>query len=95
MRVDIGEIHVDLHHLLEGAADRGQRGFEILERLHRLAAEVGRHLAGRIGAQLPCDIDDAARAGCLDHVGVAARRVDVGWIDIARAGHREPPLTLL
>ena len=52
--VDVDEIVVELHHVLEAAADRGERGLQVLEHLHRLGAEVadrpcrrGRCRAGR------------------------------------------------
>jgi hypothetical protein len=65
--------------------------FEILERLHGLAAEVARHLAGRIDAQLPGNVDDAAGPGRFHHMSIAARWVNVRRIDEARVGHLEPP----
>ena len=76
MRRQVGEVVVDLHHVLECGADFGQRVFEILECLDRLGAKIAGladDLAADIEAELPGEIDDAARSGRLDHMGVAWR----------------------
>src|SRR3954469_24830747 len=45
---DVDEVVVDLDHVLELGADGGKRILQVLERLHGLAAEIRRHVAGWI-----------------------------------------------
>jgi len=57
------------------AVDRGQRVFQVLEALRRLGAEIARgtgEFAVHRHAELAGNVDGAARARALDHMGVAA-----------------------
>ena len=72
----LGHVDVELDHVLEAGADRGQRRLEILEHLRRLRREIARladALAGRVVAELAGDIDGAARTGHLDHMACSRR----------------------
>ena len=59
----VDEVVVELHHVPEICADRSERGFQILERLHRLLPEVTDDLAVAVDPELTGDIDDAPRRG--------------------------------
>src|SRR6266516_5292178 len=66
------------------APDGGERRLQILERLRRLRAKIAGsagELAVNIEAELAGDIDDAAGAGHLDHMGVSGRRGHRGRIE--------------
>ena len=77
----VDEVVVELHHVAELRAHGGERGFEILERLHRLATKVANDLVVAVNPELTGDVDDACRRGDLDDVGIAGglaqrRRID-------------------
>src|SRR5215813_10255866 len=77
----VDEVVVELHNVAELRAHGGERGFEILERLHRLAPKVADDLVVAIDPELTGDVDDARRRGDLDDVGIAGgpaqrRRID-------------------
>ena len=55
--------------MAELPADGGQRGSQVLERLHRLQAKIAAELAVAIEPELAGDIDEPRRRGGLDHVG--------------------------
>ena len=90
VRRNVDEVVVDLDDVLEARADRRERILQILERLHGLATEVGRHLPCRIDAELPRDVDHAAGARDLDHMRVSGRLGNRRRIDEARR-HEVPP----
>src|SRR5262245_17397739 len=69
----VDEIIVELHDIVEVRADRGERRFQILERLLRLRADVADDLAVAVDPELTCDINEAPRRGDLDDMGVAGR----------------------
>jgi hypothetical protein len=84
----IDQIVVELHDMTEVCADRGERVFEILERLHRLPPDVAAELALAVDAELTGDVDDASRRGDLDHMGIAGRlsqRLRIDESDLAHA----------
>src|SRR4029077_10714496 len=70
---------------------RRKRILQVLECLHGLAAEVARHFARGIDAELPRDIDRAPRTCRLDHVRVAWRLGNGRRVDEARR-HGGPPV---
>jgi hypothetical protein len=59
--------------VLEAAADRGERGLDVLHHLHDLGAEAIGDLAAGVDGGLAGEIDSAVRANDLDHVAVARR----------------------
>ena len=69
----VEEVVVEFDDVLELRTDRRQRGFQVLERLHRLQAKVAAQLAIAIKPELARDIDEACRGRGFDHVGVAGR----------------------
>jgi hypothetical protein len=83
----VDEVVVELHHVPEICADRGERGFQVLERLHCLLPEVADNLAVAVDPQLSGDVDDARRRGDLDHMGVAGRLSQCLRIDESGLGH--------
>ena len=80
---------VELGHVLEAGADRGQCSLQIFEALRRLRREIAR-LAGALAvASYPsCPaIDCAPRTGHLDDVGLAIRfrdAVGIGELEMRR-----------
>src|SRR5262249_50312122 len=77
----VDEVIVELHDVPELRPHGGERGFEILEGLHRLAPKVADDLVVAVDPQLTGDVDDACRRGDLDDVGIAGgpaqrRRID-------------------
>ena len=90
---DVGEVAVDLDHVLEARADRGQRRLQILEHLHRLRAEVAADqlavAAGRRAGRKcrRCGRGRSPRPpGCRS---AAWQRFGIDEADIG--GHGEPP----
>src|SRR5262249_3212264 len=93
----VDEIVVEFHDVAELGADRGERAFQILERLHRLRAEVADDLAVAADPKLPGEIDDARRRSDLDYMGVSGRlsqglRIDETGLAHASSSHL-PSLT--
>src|SRR5262252_1253340 len=83
----VDEVVVELHHVAELRAYGGKRGFEILERLHRLAPEVSDDLVVAVDPELTGDVDDACRRGDLDVVGIAGGPAHRRWIDETCLAH--------
>ena len=71
--LQVDEIGVELHDVLEAAADRGERVFQVFEGLHRLQAKIGGDLAVTVDSELAGNVDQPGRRGRLDHMGVAGR----------------------
>ena len=89
---DVGEVAVDLDHVLEARAHRRQRRLQILEHLQRLGAEIAAdEIAVAAGRELARDVDRPAGAGHLHHLRVGRRFGQRVGIDEADIGHREPP----
>src|SRR6185503_13593622 len=80
VRADVDDIVVELHDMIEGRTDRGQRRLYVLERDLHLLARIGAHLAGLVDAELTGEIDRAARSGHFHHVAVARRLLHGVWI---------------
>src|SRR5262245_951656 len=87
----IEEVVVELHHSPELRAHRGERGFQILERLHRLPPKVADDLAVAVDPELAGDIDDPPRRGDFDHMGIAGRPAQRLRIDETGLAHGSPP----
>jgi len=86
--LDVGEVAVDLHHILEAGTHRRQRGLEVLEHLHRLRAEISaQELAIESAAQLTRDEHGAAGSGDLHDLRVGRWLVQRLRIDEADVGH--------
>src|SRR5262249_19842781 len=84
----VDEIVVEFHDVAKLRADRGERSFQILERLHRLRADVvADDLPVAADAELSSDVDDARRRGDLDHMGVSGRLSQRLRIDESRLAH--------
>src|SRR5262245_44873164 len=83
----IHQIVVELHDVTEVRTDRGERVFQVLERLHRLQPNIAAELALAVDAELTGDIDDARRRSDLDHVGVAWRPSQRLRIDESNLAH--------
>jgi hypothetical protein len=88
----VDEVVVELHHVPELRAHRSERGFEILEGLHRLAAKVADDLVLAVDPELTGDVDDARRRGDLDDVGIAGRPAQRRRIDETGLAHGSSPL---
>ena len=92
---DVGEIAVELDHVGKVGLDGRERCPEVAEYLHRLGMEIARrahHVAIAVGAELAGDVDGAAGASHLDHLGVA-RRFDqrLGIDEADSGGHGDSP----
>jgi len=84
----VDEIVVEFHDVAELRADGGERVFQILERLHRLRADVvADDLAVAADPELSGDVDDARRRGDLDHMRVSGRLSQRLRIDESRLAH--------
>src|SRR2546429_9816051 len=83
----VDEIVVELQDVTEVRPNRGERGFQILERLRRLRADVADDLAVAVDPELTRDIDDAPRRGDLDHMGIAGRLTQRLRIDKSGLAH--------
>ena len=72
---------------MEIRADRGERRFQILERLLRLRPDVTGDPALAVDPELSGDVDDARRPCDLDHMGVTGRLSQCLRIDESGLGH--------
>ncbi len=70
---DVDDVVVELDHVLEAGADRGERELHVLECHLHLFARIGAHPPGFVDAELAGEIDRAAGAGDLHHVAIARR----------------------
>jgi len=86
----VEEVVVEFDDVLELRTDRRQRGFQVLERLHRLQAKVAAQFAVAVEPELAGDIDEAGGGRGLDHVGVAGRLGQGLWINEADLVHGVP-----
>lgn len=86
----VEEVVVEFDDVLELRTDRRQRGFQVLERLHRLQAKVAAQFAVAVEPELAGDIDEAGGGRGLDHVGVAGRLGQGLWINEADLAHGVP-----
>src|SRR6267378_6349026 len=74
---NVDEVVVELHHMLEAGADRGERILEVDEGLLRLGAEIARRTDNPVvdvEAKLARNVDDPPGARGLHHMGVS------GWL---------------
>src|SRR5205807_7664872 len=83
----------DLDDVPELGADGRERVLQVLERLHRLAAEVLGQFALDREAELPGDVDRPAGLRDLDHMRVARRLGNGRRIDETRR-HEILPLSV-
>src|SRR5215813_8031690 len=83
----VDEVVVELHNVAELRAHGGERGFEILERLHRLAPKVADDLVVAVDPELTGDVDDTRRRGDLDDVGIAGGPAQRWRIDETGLAH--------
>jgi len=88
----VEEVVVEFDDVLELRTDRRQRGFQVLERLHRLQAKVAVQFAVTVEPELAGDIDEAGGGRGLDHVGVARWLGQGLWINEANLVHGAPLL---